>query len=90
MNTKERLSLFIEEEGLSNANFERMCGLSNGYVKNSSGKVERRRTVQKEYKQYIKDTSIIKASGTIILRLRFSDLYQICILISKNMLLSCC
>ena len=37
MNTKERLSLFIKEEGLSNANFERMCGLSNGYVKNSSG-----------------------------------------------------
>lgn len=33
---KERLTLFIKNKGLSQSAFERMCGLSNGYVNNIS------------------------------------------------------
>ena len=31
---KHRLETFIQAQGISNAEFERRCGLSNGYVKN--------------------------------------------------------
>lgn len=37
MDTKERLMKFIQEEGMTVSGFERLCGLSNGYIKNSSG-----------------------------------------------------
>jgi phage repressor protein C with HTH and peptisase S24 domain len=34
MDTKERLLLFIKSKGISQATFEKSCGLSNGYVNN--------------------------------------------------------
>lgn len=37
MGTKERLIEFIEHKGISVAKFEKMCGLSNGYVNNLKG-----------------------------------------------------
>ena len=43
---KERLSKFIEHKGLSQAKFERACGLANGFV-NSVGKSIRGETLNK-------------------------------------------
>lgn len=34
---KSRLSTFIEYKGLTNAAFEKACGLSNGYIRNFKG-----------------------------------------------------
>ena len=34
---KSRLSSFIEQMGLTNASFEKKCGLSNGYIRNFKG-----------------------------------------------------
>ena len=34
---KSRLSTFIEHKGLTNAAFEKKCGLSNGYIRNFKG-----------------------------------------------------
>ena len=34
---KNRLSAFIEYKGLTNASFEKKCGLSNGYIRNFKG-----------------------------------------------------
>lgn len=34
---KNRLSAFIEYKGLTNAAFEKKCGLSNGYIRNFKG-----------------------------------------------------
>lgn len=34
---KARLSSFIESKGLTNAAFEKKCGLSNGYIRNFKG-----------------------------------------------------
>lgn len=34
---KSRLSAFIEYKGLTNAAFEKKCGLSNGYIRNFKG-----------------------------------------------------
>lgn len=34
---KSRLSAFIEHKGLTNAAFEKKCGLSNGYIRNFKG-----------------------------------------------------
>lgn len=36
---KERLILFIEQKGLKKAQFERMCGLGNGYINNFKGAI---------------------------------------------------
>lgn len=37
MMVKNRLSAFIEYKGLTNAGFEKKCGLSNGYIRNFKG-----------------------------------------------------
>ena len=37
MDTKSRIYLFIENQGISVAEFERRCSLSNGYIKNFKG-----------------------------------------------------
>lgn len=37
METKERLLQFIESQGISVSEFERKCGLSNGYLRSSRG-----------------------------------------------------
>lgn len=37
METKERLLQFIESQGISKSEFERKCGLSNGYLNSSKG-----------------------------------------------------
>lgn len=37
MDTKSRIYLFIEKQGISVAEFERRCSLSNGYIKNFKG-----------------------------------------------------
>ena len=34
---KNRLCAFIERKGLTNASFEKKCGLSNGYIRNFKG-----------------------------------------------------
>ena len=34
---KNRLCAFIEHKGLTNASFEKKCGLSNGYIRNFKG-----------------------------------------------------
>ena len=39
MNTKERLLKFIEETGITIAEFERKCSLSNGYIRKLKGSV---------------------------------------------------
>ena len=39
MNTKERLLLFIEKTGITIAEFERKCSLSNGYLKKVKGSI---------------------------------------------------
>ena len=39
MNTKERLLLFIEKTGITIAEFERKCSLSNGYLKKLKGSI---------------------------------------------------
>ena len=39
MNTKERLLKFIEEAGITIAEFERKCSLSNGYIRKLKGSV---------------------------------------------------
>jgi hypothetical protein len=37
MDTKERLLQFIDSQGISKSEFERKCGLSNGYLNSSKG-----------------------------------------------------
>lgn len=37
MDSKERLLQFIESQGISKSEFERRCGLGNGYLRGSSG-----------------------------------------------------
>lgn len=39
MNTKERLLKFVEETGITIAEFERKCSLSNGYIRKLKGSV---------------------------------------------------
>lgn len=41
MGTKERLLAFIAHLGLKNAEFERICGLSNGFVQNTNDRIRR-------------------------------------------------
>lgn len=41
MGTKERLLAFISHLGLKNAEFERLCGLSNGFVQNTNDRIRR-------------------------------------------------
>lgn len=41
MGTKERLIEFIAHLGLRNAEFERTCGLSNGFVQNTNDRIRR-------------------------------------------------
>jgi len=39
MNTKERLIQYIERKKMKVAQFEQLCGLSNGYIRNSKGSI---------------------------------------------------
>lgn len=41
MGIKERLIAFIKAMGLKNAEFERMCNLSNGFVQNTNDKIRK-------------------------------------------------
>lgn len=39
MSIKNRLTLFIEYKGISTSEFERICGLSNGFINNTSDNI---------------------------------------------------
>lgn len=41
MGAKERLLAFIAHLGIKNAEFERLCGLSNGFVQNTNDRIRR-------------------------------------------------
>lgn len=41
MGIKERLIAFIKASGLKNAEFERICNLSNGFVQNTNDKIRK-------------------------------------------------
>lgn len=41
MNVKERLILFIKSLGITNAEFERVCNLSNGFVNNTNDRMRK-------------------------------------------------
>lgn len=41
MDIKERLLIFIKALGITTAEFERVCGLSNGFVKNTNDRIRK-------------------------------------------------
>ena len=41
MSIKERIQAFITSQGLTNAEFERICGLSNGFVNNTNDRIRK-------------------------------------------------
>lgn len=41
MGIKDRITTFINSLGLTNAEFERVCGLSNGFVKNTNDRIRK-------------------------------------------------
>ena len=68
MVTKERLIQFIAHLGLRNAEFERTCGLSNGFVQNTNDRIRRAslNQIQSAYPQLNMDW-LVNGNGEMLL-----------------------